>query len=243
MSVFKNIRSIFVVEEPTGANESTSKKQKPTIKNKVQKPTPKPISRPSANIPKGNTNKGEVKEKFLNILFKAMEDNNIDGFDYLEFKQSIKSLSAMPMDEETRFKSAYAMATTMGATSDYLIKTAQHYVDVLQKEEDKFENAMKQQVSGKIGQQQQQIEGMEKLVAEKAAQIKKLTEDITQTQQKIEKSKASISDATSKISATKHNFIASYNLLRSQIESDVNNMKKYLLTNNNQKPNNETTKK
>jgi uncharacterized coiled-coil protein SlyX len=234
---------MFVVEEPAGASKTTPKKVQSPTRNKVQKSIPKPISRPSVSTPKSNSNQGEVKEKFLNILFKAMEDNNIEGFDYLEFKQSIKSLSTMPMDEETRFKSAFAMASTMGATSEHLIKTAQYYVNVLQKEEDKFENAMKQQVDGKIGQQQKEIVGMEKLVAEKAAKIKKLTDEITQIQQKVEKSKASIADATSKIRSTKHNFIASYNLVRSQIEADVNNMKKYLLSNNSQKTNVPTDEK
>lgn len=232
-----------MVEEPAGENKTTPKKVELPTKNKTQTPAQEPITRPSVHIPKANTGKGEVEKKFLNILFKAMESNNIEGFDYLEFKQSIQSLSAMPMDEETRFKSAYAMATTMGATSDYLIKTAQHYMDVLQKEEDKFKNAMQQQVDGKIGQQQNEIVGMEKLVAEKAAQIKKLTDDISQIQQKVEESKAAIADATSKISSTKNNFIASYNLVRSQIEADVNNMNKYLLSNNSQKTDETTDKK
>ena len=74
-----------------------------------------------------------------------MEKANIEGFDYLEYKQSLKSLAKMPMDERTRFQSAYAMAQTMGASVGHLIKTAQHYIDILAAEEKKFETALANQ--------------------------------------------------------------------------------------------------
>jgi chromosome segregation ATPase len=181
-------------------------------------------------LPKTNTVpvKGQVDKKFMDVLLKAMEKNNLDGLDYLEFKQSLQSLAKMPMDEQTRYQSAFAMAQSMGASASHLITTAQHYIDVLETEEKKFEGALEQQVNSKIGAQKSQIASMEKSVKEKAAQIKALTEQIAGLQKKIETTKNSIADSTSKINTTKSNFIASYNLLRGQIEADMNNMKKYL---------------
>ncbi len=227
MSDFLNkFKSLFVVEEEGNTKKPTSKKEeKPAKKTTTNQGSANntDVPKPNAQLPKGQANK-----KFMEVLLKAMEKNNLEGLDYLEFKQSLQALVKMPMDEETRYKSAFAMAQSMGTSADHLIKTAKHYIDVLEKEEKKFETALEQQVSSKIGQQNSEIQSMEKSVQEKAAQIKTLTNQIAEMQKKIEATKNSIADSTAKINTTKSNFIASYNLLRGQIEADVENMEKYL---------------
>ena len=40
----------------------------------------------------------------------------------------------MPMDEQTRFQSAFAMAQTLGATTEHLMHSANHYLEILKKE-------------------------------------------------------------------------------------------------------------
>lgn len=229
--IFKNIKGLFIeeVDEQPKAKETVKKPATNTNKGKTQNPAPKTtIQRPTNPNPSSNTTKGQATQKFLDIFFKAMEDNNLEGLDYLEFKQSLQSLSKMPMDEETQFKSAFAMASSMGVTPDKLINTAKHYIDVLTKEEQKFEAALEQQIDGKIGQQKQELAAMEKSILEKSEQIKKLTQQITEIQQKAEKTRTAMNQASEKINVTKSNFIASYNQVRGQIESDIDKMKHYL---------------
>ena len=74
---------------------------------------------------------GKVNDKFTEVLFSAMERDNQEGFDYLEFKQSLRSLEKMPMDEATRYQSALAMAKTLGANPVLLQQSAAHYLNVL----------------------------------------------------------------------------------------------------------------
>ena len=62
-----------------------------------------------------------LDEKSLNFLVKALEKNNLPGFDYIEFKQSLGSLLSMDMLEETAFKSVFATATSVGLTKDKLL--------------------------------------------------------------------------------------------------------------------------
>ena len=57
----------------------------------------------------------------------------MEGFDYLEYKQSLQSLEKMNMDNQTRYQSAFAMAQTMGAKAKNLIDSAQYYLKVMQK--------------------------------------------------------------------------------------------------------------
>lgn len=223
--IFKNIKSLFVEEIEDTSTPTPKSKPKETTKNTQNTAPRTTVHRPtntSTNV------EGQADQKFLDILLKAMEANNLDGLDYLEFKQSLQALSKMPMDEETRFKSAYAMAASMGATPEQLVHTAKHYIGVLTKEEKKFEGALQQQIDTKIGRQQQEVAAMEKSIQEKSERIKQLTNQITQIQKKVQTTKTSMQEASQKINVTKSNFIASYNELRGQIESDIEKMTQYL---------------
>ena len=51
----------------------------------------------------------------------------ITGFDYLEYRRSLKSLETFPMDEATKFRSSYATASTMGVTVEKLLESIEFY--------------------------------------------------------------------------------------------------------------------
>lgn len=220
--MFKNLKSLFIEDiedsgkkpEPKGKKESAPVADTPPAKAKV------------AESKVGDP--GKVTQRFMEILLKAMEANNLDGFDYLEYKQSLRSLEKMPMDEQTRFQSAYAMAQTMGATPAKLIETAEHYINVLQNEEKKFEDALTHQRNKQIGSKQQEISQLEESIKTKAEQIKKLTAEIEAEQKQSEALKTEIREAGQKVENTKNNFIASYNALVDKISGDIEKMSKYL---------------
>ena len=113
MGVFDKIKSLFIVEEDAGQNQNpldaVTTEKATTTQPKVETPTiqtPKPTQVNSS---------GTITDKFTDVLMKALSDNNIEGFDYLEFRQGLLSLSKMPMDEGTRFQAAFSMAQVMGA--------------------------------------------------------------------------------------------------------------------------------
>ncbi|MEL7020730.1 MAG: hypothetical protein AAGK47_03925 [Bacteroidota bacterium] len=228
MSVFKNIKSLFIVEDDELIKKETGKS---TAKPRKQPTRTKPVATPTDSpvMPESTSGEpGKISSKFTDVLFRAMEAADLDGFDYLEFKKSLRSLSKMPMDEATRYKSAFAMAQTMGVTPQKLIDSATHYINVLKREEDKFEKALAGQQSQQIGNKMQQITQLDNLVQQKAAQIKQLTSEIEQHQQQSEQLKKEIQTRTTKIETTKNDFIASFNALVKQIDGDMKNMKQYL---------------
>ena len=220
---FKSIKSLFIVEE--------DKKDKPD--STEQAPA---TQTPSAVVDRGKVivdesaegAPGQVSTKFIEVLFAAMEKANLPGLDYLEYRQSLKSLEKMPMDEQVRYQSAFAMAQAMGATPQKLIESASHYIDVLKTEEAKFEQALKHQVTERIGNRQEMLKNLELTIQQKGEQIKKLTQEMEQHRQDMEKLNGEIREATSKVETTKNDFIASYNVLVSQIMADVESMRKYL---------------
>ncbi len=219
------LKSWFVIEEESSAKGTSKNKPKAKKESTTSaKSAPKKATNPTT----ATSEPGKVTTKFMEILLAAMDKKNLDGFDYLEFKQSLKSLEKMPMDEATRYQSAFAMAKTMGATPEQLVKTASHYINVLKSEEQKFGQALVAQRSKQVGGRESQIKQLETGIQQKAEHIKKLTAEIEKDQKTLEKIKSEISGAVVKVETTKNNFIASFNSLVAQIQKDIDNMQKYL---------------
>ena len=214
--MLKKLKSLFIVEV------EDNKKKKPSKKKQEPVPNPPSVQESSTGEP------GKISDQFLEVLFAAMEKHNLKGFDYLEFKQSLLSLKKMDMDDATRFRSAYAMAQTMGASADHLIKTADHYIKVLADEEKKFELALAKQNEQRVGNKQKEIQQLDQLIKEKEAQIKALQKQIDEHKKQVNSLREALKGAMKKLETTKNNFIASYNSLVEQIYRDVENMKKYL---------------
>jgi hypothetical protein len=217
MSVLKSLKSLFFLEDEQAAK--TAGAPKPESKQNLQEivANQAPVER-----------EGKISERFLEVLLQAMEQSNLQGFDYLEYKRSLQSLSKMPMDEPTRYQSAFAMAQTMGVSVPALLDTASHYLKVLQEEERKFGEALANQSKIKIQQREEQLVNLEKLIQSKAEQIKKLTDEIQKHQAELASSKNEISEHAMKMEMTKRDFLASYQSLVGQIQSDVEKMKTHL---------------
>lgn len=217
MSMWKNIRSLFIIEEGTEPQEEKTPPKAPSR----QEPAPAAGQEPESAG-------GKVTEQFTEVLLRAMSENNIEGFDYLEYKKSLSSLRKMPMDEPTRYQSAFAMAQTMGAQPQRLIQTAQHYVQVLEQEEQKFQAALANQKKLQVESKEQEIRKLDETVKSKAEKIRQLTQEIENHQKAKAGLQQEIGDAVEKLESTRRDFIASYQSLVGQIRKDMENMKQYL---------------
>jgi len=224
--MFKNLKSLFIVEDETAKKSKSAKKEaKAKPENKAQ--TKEPVA-PKPTPPPRIGTQGQVNEKFTTTLLKAIEANNIDGFDYIEYKQAIKGTDGMGMSEEMRYKSAFAVAKTMGITSDYLIKTAQAYLGVLEKEDKKFMSTVERQIQQHVGQRKNMLVKLEQTIKQKTQQIEQLKKEIGEHQKLLEKTKGEVSGVQDKILTTKNDFTVSYQHIRKQLEDDISKMKQYL---------------
>ena len=220
--MFEKIKALFVHEDKTDKDKnvvqvkesiSTSESTSDDSSNRVSF-TPSPGSKPD--------------EKFVDLLFKAIENNNIEGFDYLEYKQSLQSLEKMDMDEATRFKSAFAMAKTMGATPEKLIKAAGFYVTVLEQENKKFTNAVSNQMNTQVKGRETAVLELQNSIKLKNAKIEELKKEIEASNKELEIVKSEISGAAEKVKQTEANFQYAYKTVLKQIVEDMEKMKNYL---------------
>jgi len=181
--MFKKLKRLFVVEEEGGSANNSPKSAKSVKGNKVSNEDfVEPVA-PTAQVKPTNVNvTADMTDKFMDVLLGAMEKNNLDGYDYLEFKQVLQNLSKMEPSEEKRFKSAYVMAQTMQTTPAHLIDTAQHYLNILKKEDSKFQNALAGQRNKQITEKQREVQLLDQTVLEKQKQIEQLKAEIEQHQ-------------------------------------------------------------
>ena len=221
----KGIKSWFFTEVEEPADKK--KKNDTTVPEKIKEVEPAPPS--SDSIPEVNDgHTGEISQKFVNILFKVLREKDLDGFDYMEFKKSLQSLKKMDMGIETRIKSAYAMAQTMGVDKARLLETANYYIGILKQEEQKFEQALENQQQKQVDDKKAKIAQTKSSIAKKEAQLKKLEAEVAQHKQQIDNLQQEMKEAATKIADTKNDFIASYNSLVNQIKQDMKHINDYI---------------
>ena len=226
--MLKKLKSLFIVEEEESKKDGSVARDQ---ENKIETAPEPNTSEELADIPETITHVppgSKPDSKFINVLLKAIDENNLEGFDYLEYKQSLQSLAKMDMDEATRYQSAFAMAKTMGASPKKLIDSAQHYIKILATEDKKFKDALSNQRNKQVKGREEKLKTVQNSIEQKKKQIEKLTKEIESEQQKLGEVRNSIQEASAKIELTNSQFQLAYNSVQAQIEQDINKMSTYL---------------
>jgi peptidoglycan hydrolase CwlO-like protein len=169
-----------------------------------------------------------LDQRSVEFLIKAIAKNNLPGFDYLEYKQSLAALRDMNMDEETAFKSAFATAGTLGLTKDKLLETARHYKQVLEREKKQFDAAASKQVEQRIQTRQKEVEKMKKQIEDYRAKIAQLQEKIAQSEKTIAAAEEDIRTAEDKIAATQRSFQETVTTILEEIKNDMDSIEKFI---------------
>lgn len=166
--------------------------------------------------------------KSVKFLTSALEKNNLPGFDYIEYKQSLAALSALDMPEEMAFKSAFATASTVGLTKDKLLKTATHYKKILDTEKKQFDAALQKQMKQRVGGKMSEAEKLKKQIGIIKVKIAELEEKMKTSQKIIDSADADIQAAKEKIEGTRQNFETTLQSLMNEIDQDIQSIEKYI---------------
>lgn len=215
----KSLKSLFIVEESKPQGEENVSKENAA---------PEPARADARESTGGSAEPGKVQDKLFEVLFRALQESNQQGFDYMEFRDFLKSLENVPMDDATRYKSAFATAQTMGATREIILRTARHYLEVLVREDAKFQEALKSRKEADLIGQQGQIKDLEQLIRQKEADIQKLTQEIEEHRGTIRQVEASINAAAVRIEQTAADFSVTYQMLADQINTDIRQVETHL---------------
>lgn len=219
----KSLKSLFIIEETeTTPPSKTNESDKPMEEVRTETPVR------SFQVSETASGPGKVQDKFLDVLFGALEANNQQGFDYMEFKDFIRSLANVPMDDSTRYKSAFATAQTMGATKENIVSSAKQYLAILKNEEVKFQEALQGQKQRNLTGKQDEIKQLEQTIKNKEAEIERMKAEIESHRTQIGSLEKDINAASEKLGQTASDFEATYRALQGQIENDINQIETHL---------------
>ncbi len=228
----KNLKSIFVVEDENAkkeTDETPKSEQTPVVEKKE---TPKEQELPPPPVPPQNVNPSNQKtaadKRFVEKLMSVLEANNMEGFDYLEFRSSLKALANLPLDEATRFRSAFATASTMGLSLETLLQSADYYKNILAKEKEHFTAELNTRGAESLRNKSEERVRLEQFIKDKEAQIQALTQQIAQHKQEISQLNQYLDETTTKINEMNTGFTNTYDILVGQMNSDIEKIKNYL---------------
>lgn len=224
------------VEEQT-ADEQNPSEEKQEVKNsttaKVQQNYPPKVAQSSTRkstisfAPATNAASGQVVGKPDDGIFEklslAIEENNLDGNDFLEFMQSLNKMQNLTVDEKTKFNMVFATLSTSsgGMTKEKLISSIDHYLDVIENEKTIFEKEMEKATDSEVDQKEQYAEQLSQSAQEKTEQIQKLTQEIQEISNEVATVKAEAAQAKINIAQKQ----ADFEVTVQQLEGQINDYK------------------
>ena len=170
----------------------------------------------------------ELEQKFVTVFIKALEKNNQQGFDYIEFKQSLGAMAKMNIEEETAIRSAFATASTVGLTKKKLLESAKYYAQVINQEKDHFDAALKKRINQKVGGKVKEVEKLREQIIKYKDKIEQLKAQIEKHQHTIDTADEQIQAEKEKILGTQNNFERTHENFMEQIKADIDNFNTYL---------------
>jgi len=212
-SLLGSIKGAFIQEMPEAAVQS---QPQPTAATPVW-------SAPSVVAP---TPVADSKSR--ETLLEAIEQSQLDNYDYLKFKKSVQELATVIPDESLRFKTVFTTAKTMGVTKEKLIETANHYVLVLNEELRKFNEAVTDQVDSRIGADEQRVQSLDQTITAKHDQIKKLSEEIDALTAERTTLVTKVAQDKATLESRKTNFIGTHASMVQDIKNDIAKVSSYL---------------
>lgn len=223
---FNKFKSL-IVEEVPDEKEVASKKEVAT--DTVTIPSSFNFS---STINPAQTN-GTFDPEIYKDLQVELEKNNLEGFDYLEFYKVRKRQESIPnITEPQKYLMAYesiqAMASNQDVTKEHLVKTADHYIDVLNNQENEFKSEMAKAMEAKVQTRLDAAQEKQASIASKTEQIAKLNAEIGELNIAIQQDHSEAQQMKDKIEGTAKNFKYTIDIAKGEIERDKQSISNYI---------------
>jgi hypothetical protein len=207
----------FTFEDPAQAGTESAESPDSTT----------PSSIPSASSAPATPKTTELDKGIYAQLIKVLNDNNMDGYDYFEFRGSLENMRAVVSAEGDRFRAAFAAVSSI-VSIDRLISSAEFYLSKLAEKKTEFDGYVQQVVDAKVIAKEAEVENIKKMIAEKLQVINKTNEDINKLQEvSIVKQNDAVAERA-KIETVRNNFNATFGKVIADIESDKAKIGSYL---------------
>jgi len=159
------------------------------------------------------------------LISEEISRNNSQKFDYIKYRQAVKSLKSMNMDEMTAIQSTLTTASTMGVSVDDIAASAESFKNIVQNEEAKFNQAMHAQYKLKVEDKKHELSDKEELIKINEQKIKALKDENDLLKSKLEGIQEEIKLNDQKIQHKKSVFEKTILKIQEWINNDLTQLK------------------
>lgn len=206
--IFKKAMGLFVEFEEDKATSAPSA-------------IPLPAAAPPGPAPASVALRADEIDKFEKHFEKVFDQANLPGPDYYEFWKMMETLAVHIRDERSRFAATFASLSIQGLTKEKLIETAQQYKTLVGDDRTRFEKVAQEKLEQDIGQKRRELRQLEETVAKHTELIRKLTQEITDSQQAMKGLQDTISEEENKLEKNKRGYMVACDAMIRKIESDI----------------------
>lgn len=222
-NMFKKALGLFIEFEPD--QEAQSPKSSFSDDGLPMQVNPnKKGNHPSFNLSGGPMNQSDM-DKFEKHFEELFDRANLPGPDYYEFWKMMETLEVAVPDEKVRMSAVFATLKVQGLDKDKLISSAEQYSKILEKDKLEFQNAVNTKVLSEIEGRKTTVDELEKRNAAAAEQIKNLTKEINDNQQKITALKKEVIDEEAKINNNKNGYNIACDAMLAKLGNDISKFK------------------
>lgn len=214
-----NWRSLFVKEPVTETQPLQSQNSTP------------PVTIPNTAQQMANTiaPAGIIDEALIAGFEKSIEEKNLPGPDYYEYRNAVQKMAELVHDEATRYKVAFVTLQGQGLSVEKMVDNVEsHYIPIVQAEQDAFNEAMETNMQNAVIAQENRIQELTSANEEKRQQLTKLTEEIQSNLNEIANLQGEVATNRSKIESRKATFLATFDKYVSDLRNDIQKIKTYL---------------
>ncbi|MCS7036034.1 MAG: hypothetical protein RMJ33_10285 [Saprospiraceae bacterium] len=170
----------------------------------------------------------DADERSLELLLGALEENNLPGFDYIEFKRAAVALQRMDLDEATAYKSAFTTAATVGLSKEKLLESAKYYSNLIEQEQAQFEAALQSRREREVTAREREIARLKDQIERHRAEIARLQDELGRYLNDIERAEAARQSEEQKLARAQAAFDQTRQALLRSIEQDIERLHRYL---------------
>jgi len=160
-------------------------------------------------------------------LLKTMTEAHPAGYTYLEFMEALKNMEAIVPSESDRFKAVYAAVKSMIKPAD-LVKTAQIYVDALQKNLSDFNSYLDSETKKRVTTREENAKKSDAVIEATRAQIDSLTQQISKLQADRITLLNEAAAEKAKVDKLSANFKVTWDAVTQGITADIKKIQTYL---------------
>ena len=210
-NLFKKALGLFVEFEPDGESAPAQNSSSNT-----------PVQFPAAHVREIAASMTDADlDKFEQHFSQLFERSNLPGPDYFEFWKMMETLEAHLPDEKARIPVVYVTLSVQGLTKDKLIESATQYKLLVEQDRNEFDKAANDKASQEIEGRRQQLADMEKLIADNAELIRKLTQEITAAQTKASALETEVSEHERKMAVNRQGYQVASEAMINKILTDI----------------------